>query len=59
MRILLGDGQGNFKDSIIATGFGNHQSHAADLDGDGDIDILSKPYNWETPRVDIWMNDEK
>jgi len=28
----------------------------ADLDGDGDLDILNKPYTWETPRVDVWLN---
>lgn len=56
-RILLGDGNGNFKDSVITTGFGNHQSHIADMDGDGDLDILAKPYNWETPRIDIWINN--
>ena len=26
-----------------------------DLDGDGDLDILNKPYNWEAPRIDIWL----
>lgn len=56
MRILFGDGTGHFKDSVIATGFGNHESRITDLDGDGDIDILGKPYNWETPRIDIWIN---
>ena len=28
----------------------------ADLNGDGKLDILSKPYNWDTPRVDVWLN---
>jgi hypothetical protein len=27
----------------------------ADLDGDRRLDILDKPYNWETPRIDIWL----
>lgn len=26
-----------------------------DIDGDGDLDLLNKPYNWETPRVDVWL----
>ena len=30
---------------------------AADLDGDGDLDILSKPYNWDAPRLDVWLNN--
>jgi len=58
MRVLLGDGKGNFTDSVIATGFGNHESRITDLDGDGDYDIVGKPYNWDTPRVDIWINQE-
>lgn len=58
MRILLGDGTGNFRDSVIATGFGNHESRITDLDGDGDFDILGKPYNWNTPRIDIWINQK-
>jgi hypothetical protein len=27
-----------------------------DIDGDGDLDILGKPYNFETPRLNIWLN---
>lgn len=53
---FLGDGQGHFRTVIVAEGYGNHESKAADLDGDGDIDIMGKPYNWETPRLDFWIN---
>ncbi len=28
----------------------------AGIDGDGRLDILSKPYNWDSPRIDIWLN---
>ena len=59
MWLFFGDGQGNFTRQVIATGFGNHESRVADLDGDGDLDILGKPYNWDTPRVDIWLNEQK
>ena len=59
IRILYGDGAGNFQIQEIGKGMGNHESRVADLDGDGDIDILSKPYNWKTPRVDIWLNQSK
>jgi hypothetical protein len=57
MRILLGDGQGNFEDYVINTGFGNHESRIIDLNGDGFYDIVGKPYNWEVPRLDIWINN--
>jgi hypothetical protein len=56
MQVLLGDGTGNFKEYIIATGYGNHESKMTDLDHDGDYDIVGKPFNWDTPRLDIWIN---
>jgi hypothetical protein len=27
-----------------------------DIDGDGDLDLLNKPYTWGTPRIDVWLN---
>jgi hypothetical protein len=59
IRILLGDGKGHFREHIVAQGFGNHESRIADLDGDGTYDILGKPYNWETPRIDIWLSKRR
>jgi len=56
-RILLGDGAGHFKDYIVSSGYGNHESLIVDLDGDGDYDIFGKPYTWEAPRLDIWLQD--
>jgi hypothetical protein len=57
IRILLGDGQGNFIHHLVSEGLGTHESKITDLDGDGDYDILSKPYNWEAPRLDIFLNE--
>jgi len=59
LRILLGDGQGNFTEHVVATGFGVHEGRMADLDGDGDWDVLGKPYSWNSPRIDIWLNETK
>jgi len=56
MWLLLGDGQGGFTPTVMAQGLCNHESRLADLDGDGRIDVLGKPYNWQTPRLDIWLN---
>lgn len=56
MWIFYGDGEGGFTRTEVATGFGAHEARVADLDGDGDLDILSKPYNWDTPRLDVWLN---
>jgi len=58
-QVLLGDGKGNFRKMIIAEGYGNHESWVSDLDGDGDYDMLGKPYSWKTPRLDIWINESQ
>lgn len=54
--IFYGDGKGNFRKTELVKGQGWHEARVADLDGDGDPDILNKPYNWDTPRVDVWLN---
>ena len=53
--ILYGDGQGHFRSTVFTTGIGFHEARVADLDGDGRLDILDKPYTWEAPRVDVWL----
>lgn len=58
-RILLGDGTGNFREMVVHTGFGLHESVLVDLNGDKLPDILGKPYTWEAPRLDIWINKGK
>jgi len=57
--ILLGNGKGNFQFVELkeAEGIGNHESRIGDLDGDGDLDILQKPFEKDFPRVDIWLNN--
>lgn len=55
--ILYGDGKGHFRKTEMVVGHGFHETRVADLDGDGDLDILNKPSNWEAPRVDVWLNN--
>ncbi|MEK9136210.1 MAG: VCBS repeat-containing protein, partial [Bacteroidota bacterium] len=57
MMIFYGDGNGNFTRSDLARGIENHESRLADLDGDGDLDILGKPVSWDAPRLDLWLNN--
>jgi hypothetical protein len=57
-RILFGDGMGNFPhDMIISKGFDLHDSEIVDLDGDGDLDILGKPYDGDAPGLNIWLQN--
>jgi len=55
--ILYGDGKGKFNKTELMVGHGWHEGRLADLDGDGDLDILNKPYTWTAPRVDVWLNN--
>lgn len=54
--IFYGDGQGHFTRTELVKGEGWHEARLADLDGDGRLDLLNKPYTRNTPRVDVWLN---
>lgn len=54
---FYGDGQGHFTRKEVVVGHGWHEARLCDLDGDGDLDLLNKPYTWDTPRVDVWLNN--
>ncbi|MFN7994533.1 MAG: VCBS repeat-containing protein [Bryobacteraceae bacterium] len=54
--VFLGDGKGNFTPTVVATGLDSHEAKVADLDGNGTLDVLVKPYNWQTPGLDIFLN---
>ena len=56
-RILLSDGKGHFTDYIINQGYSNHESKIGDLDGDGDYDVVSKPFKYRAPGIDIWLQN--
>ena len=53
--VWYGDGAGVFRKTIVAQGQGIHEGQVADLDGDGDLDILMKPYHHNAPRIDVLL----
>jgi sugar phosphate isomerase/epimerase len=53
--IYYGDGKGNFRKTVFATGIGFHEARVADLTGSGRMDILDKPYNWDAPDIEVWL----
>jgi hypothetical protein len=55
--LLFGDGKGDFFRTALSTGEGWHEGKLADADGDGDIDVVNKPYTWDAPRIDVWLNN--
>jgi hypothetical protein len=54
--ILYGDGMGSFTVQVVDTGQGTHEARLGDLDGDGRLDILGKPFRHNTPRLDVYWN---
>ncbi len=54
--LWYGDGKGGFEETIVWHGQGIHEGRFGDFDGDGDLDILLKPYHHKAPRLDILLN---
>lgn len=57
MLMFYGDGTGQFLRQSITTGIDNHESKLADVDGDGFLDIVGKPWSKGTPGIHLWVND--
>ena len=53
IMIYYGDGKGNFTKEIVRTGQGIHEGRITDLNGDGILDILVKPYGHNSPKVEV------
>ncbi|HZU90930.1 MAG TPA: VCBS repeat-containing protein, partial [Stellaceae bacterium] len=57
VAVFYGDGQGNFTQQILAT-TGGHNQVLGDIDGNGDLDILSANHGYDgAPNpLEVWMN---
>ena len=54
--IWYGNGKGQLRKTVAWQGQGIHEGILSDLNGDGRLDILLKPYNHNAPRIDILLN---
>lgn len=54
--LWFGDSRGGFRGTVVSVGQGIHEGQAADVDGDGRIDIIMKPYHHHAPRIDVLLN---
>jgi sugar phosphate isomerase/epimerase len=55
--ILFGDGKGGFRKTTFQKGVDFHEGRVYDADGDGDMDIVSKPYNLNAPGLVAWLQN--
>lgn len=56
MWILKGDGKGGFTPIVVARGVGVHEAKVGDIDRHSRPSIIAKPYCWDAPRIDLWIN---
>lgn len=56
LYVLYGDGSGNFNLQTIHQGQGHLEGQLADIDSDGDLDIVTKPFRHNIPLIEIWKN---
>lgn len=57
--IWYGNGKGILTETVAQHGQGIHEGLFGDFDGDKDLDLLVKPYNHNSPRIDVLFNRGK
>jgi hypothetical protein len=54
-RIFYNQGNGTFAPTTLSVGLCNHESRLADVDGDGRLDVVGKPYTIGAPGLNVWL----
>jgi hypothetical protein len=54
-RVFLNQGGGVFLPDTVNVGLGNHESRLADIDMDGWLDVVGKPFKAQAPGLHIWF----
>ena len=58
----VADVEGDGKVDIVGGGrwfkhLGGTTYAANVIDASSDLDVIGKPYNWDAPRLDVWINE--
>lgn len=53
---FYGNSQGDFEQRTLNVTQDNHESKIGDLDGDGDNDFFAKPYQYQAPGINVYLN---
>jgi hypothetical protein len=56
LYVLYGNGNGAFTLQTVFEGQGHLEGQLADIDNDGDLDIVTKPFRHNMPLVEMWIN---
>lgn len=54
--VLYGDGTGQFSPQTVSDGQGYLEGQLADMDNDGDLDLVTPPFHHNIPLLDMWIN---